>query len=122
MSHYAQADTHFILSIYDHLRNELLSKSRAPSPDPDHADASAPPASNNPQRAMREVLDLSARTALRMWTPLPYDTRGASSAGWMTNFRKKFPIEDIDSATGFRYERIWAWRDQVARAEDVGLG
>jgi exosome complex exonuclease RRP6 len=122
MKLYAQADTHFILSIYDNLRNALLEKSRAPSPDPEHAGSPAPSAATNPQRAMREVLRLSGETALRMWSPEPYTENGSGSSGWKTGITKSFLGKvAADSEVGIMYKRIHMWRDRVAREEDESV-
>lgn len=122
MKLYAQADTHFILSIYDNLRNALLEMSRATSPDLQHAGSPAPSAATNPQRAMREVLDLSAQTAMRIYSQDRYAENGMGSSGWQSAIAKSFQGKvPVESEVGVRYKRIHMWRDRVAREEDEGL-
>ena len=122
MKLYAQADTHFILSIYDNLRNALLEKSRAPSPDPEHAGSPAPSAATNPQRAMREVLTLSGETAMRLWSPEAYMEDGSGNSGWKMGIAKSFQGKvEFDSEVGIMYKRIHMWRDRVAREEDEAV-
>jgi len=104
LSVYARSDTHFLLSIYDQLRNALLETSK------DEA---------NPQRAMREVLDLSAQTALKYYEREGYDeVTGKGRMGWSGTARKYLSKSSMELKPGLVFRRLHAWRDRVAREED----
>jgi exosome complex exonuclease RRP6 len=88
MVKYARADTHFLLFIYDNLRNALLDRavSRSASPTPTTSRAGSPTASD---AFVREVLAPSAETALPAYTPDPYDAEGGTGFnGWNTLARR----------------------------------
>lgn len=129
MLHYARADTHFLLYVYDNLRNALLDKSsRPPSPSAEieegqTAESSADeqqPKRRNPQEAMREVLDRSAETALKLYEREVYDPLGSGSTGWKALARKWLPKGAVEEMPGVILRRLHAWRDKVAREEDEG--
>ncbi|KAJ7730997.1 ribonuclease H-like domain-containing protein [Mycena maculata] len=130
MLQYARSDTHFLLFIYDNLRNALLdravsraqSQSRSPSPPPPRS--SAPPE----QALIRQALARSQETALRVYEKEAYDTdRGGGSGGWDTLARKwnkgalvataetPHGAETLQRAV---YRCVHAWRDEAARADD----
>ncbi|KAF9446370.1 hypothetical protein P691DRAFT_794509 [Macrolepiota fuliginosa MF-IS2] len=107
MLEYARSDTHFLLFIYDNLRNALLdraiSRSRSSSPpstnNPNSSSNSAqqlstpPPtanASTSPAHTLiNHVLTRSAETCLRVYTKEPYDhLSGSGSTGWDTLAKK----------------------------------
>ncbi|KAJ7929003.1 hypothetical protein B0H13DRAFT_2652544 [Mycena leptocephala] len=132
MLQYARSDTHFLLFIYDNLRNALLDRaisraqslSRSPSPA-----RHSPPSITPPEQALiRQALTRSEETALRTYEKEMYDSeRGGGSAGWDTLARKwnkgglvaaaETPLgsETLQRAV---YRCVHAWRDEVARAED----
>ena len=104
MLRYARSDTHFLLTIYDHLRNALLELSRNEV---------------NPKRAMREVLDLSEETALKVYERDGYDEiTGKGRMGWGAPAKRWLPkgLGEMEPMLVFR--RLHAWRDRVAREED----
>ncbi|KAJ7047939.1 hypothetical protein C8F04DRAFT_1023035 [Mycena alexandri] len=134
MLQYARSDTHFLLFIYDNLRNALLdravsraqSKSRSSSP----ARHSPPIAMNTPpeQALIRQALARSEETALRTYEKDVYDSEGGGgSGGWDSLARKwnkgglvaaaETPLgsETLQRAV---YRCVHAWRDEIARAED----
>ncbi|KAJ7265982.1 hypothetical protein B0H12DRAFT_179215 [Mycena haematopus] len=132
MLQYARSDTHFLLFIYDNLRNALLdravsraqSQSRSPSPA-----RHSPPSSTPPEQALiRQVLARSEETALRTYEKEMYDLElGTGSGGWDTLARKwnkgglvAAAETPLGSQTLQRavYRCVHAWRDEVARAED----
>lgn len=124
MQRYAQSDTHFLLYIYDHLRNALLEQSRPPSPDPESAgtNSPAPGPDTNPQRAMRQVLELSADTALNTYERDQYDRDPSTTTGPIrSGFKKFFGDTPLESEHGYIYRRLHAWRDETARKEDEGV-
>ncbi|KAF7354798.1 Exosome complex exonuclease RRP6 [Mycena sanguinolenta] len=134
MLQYARSDTHFLLFIYDNLRNALLdravsraqSQSRSPSPRPARH---SPPSGTPPEQALiRQALARSEETALRTYEKEMYDAElGTGSGGWDTLARKwnkgalvaaaetPFGSQTLQRAV---YRCVHAWRDEVARAED----
>lgn len=128
---YARSDTHFLLFIYDNLRNALIDRaqsraaSRAQSPsDPSTSTSRASPLTNGePSHALvREVLSRSEETALRVYEREVYDENGAGPGGWDTLARKwnkgALMAAERDSARRRIYRAVHAWRDRVAREED----
>lgn len=122
MQSYAQSDTHFLLYIYDNLRNALLEQSRPPSPAPESSGSPAPSPDTNPQRAMRQVLDASAITALSTYEREVYELDPRNPYGPITSgFKRFFGDLPIESEYGYIYRRLHAWRDATARKEDEGV-
>ncbi|KAJ7229199.1 hypothetical protein GGX14DRAFT_417073 [Mycena pura] len=134
MLHYARSDTHFLLFIYDNLRNALLdralsrapSKSRSPSPSTRH---SPPNITALPEQALvRQVLARSEQTALRIYEKEMYDyEQGSGSGGWDTlarKWNKGALVAAAETPSGTEtlqralYRCVHAWRDEIARAED----
>lgn len=125
MMNYARSDTHFLLYIYDELRNTLLERD------------------NGGQNQIREVLNRSSYTAMRLYEkPQHHNEQGNGQAGWKSVLRQ---MKDHRGTT-FRYEgygapgdgwvwsrgeqgykeervyrRLHSWRDRVAREEDESL-
>ena len=132
MLQYARSDTHFLLFIYDNLRNALLDRaqSRAQSPS-SSASTPAPDPSIPPAHLLvREVLARSEETALRVYEKEVYDAEfGLGPGGWDTMARKWNKLLLIGSAGDTNanaavnvqravYRAVHAWRDKVAREED----
>lgn len=120
MSMYARSDTHFLLYIYDKLRNALLEESsRPPSPVEGQPDGQAQLQRRNPQEAMREVLDRSGETALRLYERDTYDAEfGRNAGGWSITARKLLAKGALEEVVGAVFKAVHAWRDEVARRED----
>ncbi|KAH8998549.1 ribonuclease H-like domain-containing protein [Lactarius akahatsu] len=123
MLKYARADTHFLLYVYDNLRNALLDRavSRGASPT---SRAGSPTA---PDAFVREVLSRSAETALRVYSPDPYDAEGGTGFnGWDSLARRwNKPTLGVDGAPTVQREvfrAVHVWRDRVAREEDESTG
>lgn len=99
MLKYAQSDTHFLLNIYDQMRNELLDRDNA---------------------KMDEVLANSRRTAVQRYEIDGYDTgyRNANymftSGGWQSIANKY----NLSWKQGMALEVLYEWRDGIAREED----
>ena len=122
MLKYARSDTHFLLYIYDNLRNALLDRSesqrsRSPSPLP-----------STPARSLLiQALERSAETSMRVYSKEPYDVNeGSGSGGWDT-LAKKWnkgalmsggPGVGIGALQREVYKSVHAWRERVARDED----
>ncbi|EJC98038.1 uncharacterized protein FOMMEDRAFT_149467 [Fomitiporia mediterranea MF3/22] len=99
MMKYARSDTHFLLYIYDNLRNALLDRARG-QPD-----------------LVRSALSRSEDTALRIYEPEFYDLEnGTGPGGWNTLSLKWGRALSGTQHTVFRAAH--AWRDALARKED----
>ncbi|KAH7915435.1 hypothetical protein BJ138DRAFT_86795 [Hygrophoropsis aurantiaca] len=114
---YARSDTHFLLYIYDHLRNALLDRSQSlvQSPQGDTRDSDGV--------LVREVLSRSEDTALRVYEREQYDAEtGSGPGGWDTLAKKwnKGALTALARESTQRgvYKSIHAWRDRIAREED----
>ncbi|KAJ3823275.1 ribonuclease H-like domain-containing protein [Lentinula raphanica] len=120
MLDYARSDTHFLLYIYDNLRNALL----------DRAVSSIDSAEDAGQSPIRQVLSRSEATALRVYEKERYDLEGGSGGnGWDTlakkwnknNLYANSPTVGISGMQKGIYKRIHLWRDTVAREEDESV-
>jgi hypothetical protein len=100
MLRYAQCDTHYLLYIYDLMRNELLGKDSI--------------GENTP---IEEVLGRSSLTSLRRYEKCIYDVEtGEGSGGWKSVIKKcSIPLNDTNIAV---LRAIHSWRDHIARKED----
>jgi exosome complex exonuclease RRP6 len=116
MLFYARSDTHFLLYVYDSLRNALIARaSRTPSPVDSDGEGTSKP---NPQRAIRRVLEKSAETALKLYSRDPYDhDKGIGMNGW-GNLAKKLGKKVAADETLFVFQRLHFWRDNIAREMD----
>jgi len=134
MVEYARSDTHFLLYIYDNLRNALLDRgtsraqSRAQSPSSSNMALQNPSSSGNAAHELiKQVLARSEETALRVYEKEVYDAEGGSgSNGWDTLSRKwnkgalmaGGPGVGIGALQRAVYKGIHKWRDTVAREDD----
>ncbi|GHJ85735.1 hypothetical protein NliqN6_2137 [Naganishia liquefaciens] len=122
MLHYARSDTHFLLYVYDQLRNSLLERAQGK------------------QDLIRQVLKRSEETALKLYTRVSYDAeRGFGMNGWRSLLKKQMghkgatTLRDEYGSSGDTavwglgemgqkkervFKRLHAWRDTVARSED----
>ncbi|CAD0085737.1 unnamed protein product [Aureobasidium mustum] len=91
MFEYARSDTHFLLYIYDNMRNELIEKS----------DFSV---SNHEQDKIHDVLTRSRDTALQRYEHPVYD----AAQGLALLEKQQFAV----------FRAVHQWRDQVAREQD----
>ncbi|KAF9265330.1 hypothetical protein L218DRAFT_167220 [Marasmius fiardii PR-910] len=127
MLDYARSDTHFLLYIYDNLRNALLDRARSMTLS-DEPDMVASSSKLDPLHVLlREVLARSEETALRVYEKEIYDAEnGSGSSGWDTLARKwnKADLYNTASPAGIPgmqrevYRRVHMWRDKIAREED----
>ena len=105
MFNYARSDTHFLLYIYDNLRNELLEKSDLSLPDGDLID---------------EVLQKSKAETLQRYERPIYDAlRGRGPAGWYNMLWRTPSLFNKEQFAVFR--AVHQWRDKLARKEDEGI-
>ncbi|RMZ88061.1 hypothetical protein DV736_g4710, partial [Chaetothyriales sp. CBS 134916] len=96
---YARSDTHYLLNVYDQLRNMLIENS---TPDNDLIDY---------------VLKNSKRESLQVYERFSYEPEsGRGSFGWFQLFTE-FP-NDFDSEQFAVFRAIHEWRDQKARELD----
>ncbi|KAN0114265.1 Ribonuclease H-like domain containing protein [Russula decolorans] len=124
MLKYARADTHFLLYVYDNLRNALLDRAVLRSASPTTSRAGSPTA---PDAFVQEVLSHSTETALRAYSPEPYDAEGGTGPnGWDTLARRWNKLAlGIDGVPGVQREvfrALHVWRNRVAREEDESTG
>lgn len=136
MLQYARSDTHFLLFIYDNLRNALLdrSMSRAQSraQTPNATPGAQTSRGSTPQddvkvALVREVLSRSEDTALRVYEKDRYDAEtGSGPGGWDTLARKwnkgALMASERVTAKARIYRAVHAWRDRAAREEDESTG
>jgi exosome complex exonuclease RRP6 len=119
MLHYARSDTHFLLFIYDNLRNALLDRALSRSTSPQGSRAASPVEHDT---FVREVLARSAETALRVYEREQYDAEGGGPGGWDTLARKWNKVMlSADGPLDMKREvfvAVHGWRDRVAREED----
>lgn len=121
MLDYARSDTHYLLYIYDRLRNSLLEQSsRPPSPVDGEVGGESLLKRRNPQEAMREVLERSGGTALKLYERDVYDVEtGKGPGGWASQSRRFLAKEELDErVVGAVFKALHSWRDSVARKED----
>lgn len=131
MLRYARSDTHFLLYIYDNLRNALLDRSKSKSlsqrstPTPTYSGSSSSWGSS--VSLLEESLSRSAETALKVYTKEPYDAaEGSGPGGWDTLAKRWNKIALTSGGPGVGigdmqrevYKRVHWWRERVAREED----
>lgn len=106
MFDYARSDTHFLLFIYDHLRNELLDSSDFSIREGD---------------LITQVLEKSKREALQRYERSFYDEeRGQGPGGWYNMLSRTPALFSKEQFAVFR--AVHQWRDRIARIEDEGTG
>lgn len=99
---YARSDTHFLLYIYDNMRNELVDRS-------DFSDSE--------KDKVLYVLENSKETALQRYeTPIYEPVKGRGPVGWY-RLISKTPTQ-LDKEQFAVYRAVHQWRDSVAREED----
>lgn len=105
MFNYARSDTHFLLFIYDNMRNELLERSNISLQNGDLID---------------EVLKRSKAEALQRYERSIYDEKyGLGPGGWCNMlFRTPNQFGKEEFAV---FRAVHQWRDRVARTEDEGI-
>lgn len=102
MFDYARSDTHYLLYIFDHLRNELLQNS------------------TETDDLMNYVLEQSRREALQRYErPIYNATTGEGNGGWLNILTRSSVLFSKEQFSVFR--AVHQWRDQTARAEDEGV-
>ncbi|TEA14609.1 Exosome complex exonuclease rrp6 [Colletotrichum sidae] len=102
MLYYARCDTHYLLYVYDKVRNELVMKSDRGNPATDYIET---------------VLGKSKSLSLSKYEGENFDpASGKGGKGWYGSLLKHpAPFSGQQFAV---YRAIWEWRDEVARKED----
>lgn len=99
---YARADTHFLLYIFDNMRNELIQRSNLEDPD---------------RNKILDVLNKSRETALQRYEHPIYDTElGLGPVGWY-RLISRTPVQYTRQQFAV-FKAVHKWRDDVAREED----
>lgn len=102
MFNYARADTHFLLYVFDNMRNELVEKSDFSNPEKDK---------------VTDVLNKSCETALQRYEHPIYDTElGLGPVGWY-KLLTRTPVQYTPQQFSV-FRAVHKWRDDVARVED----
>lgn len=105
MFFYARSDTHFLLYIFDNLRNELI----------DAADTEM--SEENP---METVLQKSKETSLLRYERQIYNAEsGKGPGGWFSLIYKSPALLSSEQFAVFK--AVHAWRDQIARKDDDSI-
>ncbi|KAF2033233.1 exosome complex exonuclease-like protein Rrp6 [Setomelanomma holmii] len=99
---YARGDTHFLLYVYDNLRNELVAKSDFSNPE---------------KNKVGDVLQKSKETALQRYEHPIYDSElGLGSMGWH-KLIMRFPTQFTAQQFAV-FRAVHQWRDKLSRQED----
>jgi exosome complex exonuclease RRP6 len=102
---YARADTHFLLYIYDCMRNELIENSDFSEPELD---------------LLQQVLDGSKAYQLQRYeTPIYDGEKGMGALGWYKQLYKNPALFSRQQFAVFK--ALHHWRDTVARQEDDSI-
>ncbi|PGH21563.1 hypothetical protein AJ80_03123 [Polytolypa hystricis UAMH7299] len=102
MFDYARSDTHYLLYIYDHVRNDLLTNS------------------NPNENLIDYVLLRSKEEALQRYERPTYNAlTGEGPGGWYDALLKSSALFSKEQFAVFR--AVHQWRDQIARSEDEGV-
>ena len=102
MLNYARSDTHFLLYIYDNMRNELIDRSNSSLSDGKLIDV---------------VMNKSKEETLQRYERPFYDIhRGSGPMGWYHLFSRLPALFNREQFSVFR--AVHQWRDTIARQED----
>ena len=108
MLYYARSDTHYLLYIYDMVRNELAEKSDR--------------ASSSPDKDLTEyVLKKSKEVSLSRHEAQFCDAEtGQGTRGWLNNLVKTYTL--LSGEQFAVYRALYEWRDNIARRLDESTG
>ncbi|KUI72010.1 Exosome complex exonuclease rrp6 [Cytospora mali] len=102
MFYYARSDTHFLLYIYDQVRNELVERSDRSDPEKD---------------LIEYTLQKSKETSLDRYNFFASDPEtGEGARGW-SNFLHKNHV-NLNGEQFAVYKAVHKWRDELARTDD----
>ncbi|KAF5714173.1 Exosome complex exonuclease rrp6 [Fusarium mundagurra] len=103
MMYYARSDTHYLLYIYDRVRNELVAASDRGDADKDY---------------IGRAVEKSKEQSLSRYEHPGYDEEtGEGSRGWYGYIFKNSHLA-FDSEQFAVFRALWRWRDNTARKED----
>jgi exosome complex exonuclease RRP6 len=114
MLHYARSDTHFLLFVYDNLREALLDRGKSHPDTTMDVDQSSEVVDE--ARFVKDVLKKSEETALREYVRESYDEgEGEGKRGWAFLIRKwnKNSLA-VDGVPRRMFLAVHRWRDQVS--------
>ncbi|KAK4613131.1 Exosome complex exonuclease rrp6 [Fulvia fulva] len=101
---YARSDTHFLLYIFDNMRNELVQRSDFSKPD-------------HEGDKLWDVLQKSTEVALQRYEHPIYDAElGQGAGGWYKMLSRTPALFSKEQFSVFR--AVHKWRDEVAREQD----
>ncbi|KAK0725420.1 ribonuclease H-like domain-containing protein [Lasiosphaeris hirsuta] len=102
MFYYARSDTHYLLYIYDMVRNELVERSNRSNPEQD---------------LIEMVVQKSKEVSLQRYENTHYDgANGYGSRGWYNTLLKSPTLYDGEQFAV--YKALHQWRDETARRKD----
>ncbi|KAF2197552.1 exosome complex exonuclease-like protein Rrp6 [Delitschia confertaspora ATCC 74209] len=102
---YARADTHFLLYVFDNMRNELIDRSTFSNPDEDR---------------IQTVFEKSMETALQRYEHPIYDAKlGLGPVGWYRLLSRTPVTYSPEQFSVFK--AVHEWRDKIARLEDESV-
>ena len=105
MFNYARSDTHFLLYVYDNMRNELIDKSNTSQEDGDLVEV---------------VMNRSKEETLQRYERPFYDIQsGSGPMGWYNMLCRTPALFSREQFAVFR--AVHQWRDRVAREEDESV-
>lgn len=105
MFNYARSDTHFLLYVYDNMRNELIDKSNTSVEDGDLVEV---------------VMNRSKEEALQRYERPFYDVQnGLGPMGWSNMLCRTPALFSREQFAVFR--AVHQWRDHIARKEDESV-
>lgn len=115
MAHYARCDTHYLLYLYDCVRNALLAGGQHVVSKEGIAQAEA---TAEGVMALRGVLDKSAAICLTLYTETPFDAANAAMRLSERFGSKQRPLEPRQFST---LQALTGWRDALARRIDESV-
>lgn len=102
MFYYARSDTHFLLYIYDKVRNELIERSDRSDPEKD---------------LIEYTLQKSKETSLDRYNPYTANPEtGEGARGWSNSLHKNHV--SLNGEQFAVYRAVHKWRDELARHDD----
>ena len=101
MMKYARMDTHYLLYIFDRMKNALISTS------------------NETLNLLRVTLERSALTSLKLYKKEAYSDDGLGINGWKTLLSRSTAGFNEENVAVFK--AVHSWRDHTARKEDESL-
>ncbi|KAK4692847.1 exosome complex exonuclease RRP6, partial [Lecanoromycetidae sp. Uapishka_2] len=105
MFNYARSDTHFLLYIYDKMRNELIEGSGSSEPQGD---------------LIEDVMNKSKEESLQRYERPKYDAQsGLGAMGWWQMLYRTPALFNREQFAVFR--AVHQWRDTLARQEDESV-